>query len=266
MKKSKQPKLTKANYHTAEMDRAYWSASFVKAMLDCPARAIAELRGEIDRPKSEALQVGSYVDAAFDSPKAFELYFAEHEQEILKRDGSLRAEYVKAENMIQRAKADPVFMEYMKGRHQVIKTATLWGVKWKAMFDVLKPGVRIVDLKTVKDFQPLYKPGEGRLNICDYWKWTLQMALYQKIEGHNLPCYIAVITKEEPSDIAVIEIPQARMDAEIDFLASRIEMFKGMKDGVLEPERCENCRYCRMTRRLKGPVTLDYFDMIGMEG
>jgi hypothetical protein len=120
-----------------------------------------------------------------------------------------------------------------------------------------------VDLKTVRDFKPLFREGEGRLNVVDYWRWTLQMAIYQLIEGHNLPCYIAAITKEEPSDLAIIEIPQARMDAEIDFISTRIEMFKGMKDGVLQAERCEKCAYCRATRKLKGPVTLDYFDMMG---
>lgn len=254
-------RLNASNYYSQEMNRKYFSASFIKSMLDCPARTMAELNGEYERPKSEALMVGSYVDAAFESKRAFELFGNEH-PEIFKRDGSLKAEFVKAEQMIERARSDSVFMDFMKGRKQVIKTAELWGVPFKAKFDVLAKD-RIVDLKTVRDFKPMYREGEGRLNVVDYWRWTLQMAIYQLIEGHNLPCYIAAITKEEPSDLAVIEIPQARMDAEIDFISTRIEMFKGMKDGVLQAERCEKCAYCRATRKLKGPVTLDYFDMMG---
>ena len=258
----KKERLTAGNYHSTEMNKRYWSASQLKSFLDCPARAVAELNGTYTRPKSDALLIGGYVDAAFEGPNAFAKYTNEHEHEILKRDGSLKAEFVKADAMIQRGLSDKVFMDFMKGRKQVIKTATLWGVPFKAKFDVLAKN-RIVDLKTVKDFKPMYREGEGRLNVVDYWRWTLQMALYQLIEGHNLPCYIAAITKEEPSDIAIIQIPQARMDAEIDFLSTRIEMFKGMKDGVLEPERCEKCAYCRLTRKLKGAVTLDYFDMMG---
>jgi hypothetical protein len=257
----KKERLTARNYHSTEMNKRYWSASQLKAFLDCPARAMAELNGEWEPLKSDALLIGSYVDAAFESKKSFELFGNEH-PEIFKRDGTLKSELVKAENMIQRAKRDSVFMDFMKGRHQVINTATLWGVPFKAKFDVLAKD-RIVDLKTVKDFKPLYREGEGRLNVVDYWRWTLQMALYQRIEGHNLPCYIAAITKEDPPDLAIIQIPQARMDAEIDYISTRIELFKGIKDGVLEPERCEKCAYCRATRKLKGAVTLDYFDMVG---
>lgn len=257
----KRKRLTARNYHSAEMNRLYWSASQLKSFLDCPARTMAELNGEWERPKSDALLIGSYVDAAFESKKSFELFGNEH-PEIFKRDGSLKSEFVKAEAMIARAKSDKVFMDFMKGRHQTIKTGELWGVPFKAKFDVLAKG-RIVDLKTVRDFKPLYRDGEGRLNVVDYWRWTLQMALYQRIEGHGLPCYLAVITKEDPPDLAIIEIPQARMDAEIDFISTRIELFKGIKDGVLEPERCEHCAYCRATRKLQGPVTLDWFDMMG---
>lgn len=257
----KEERLTARNYHSIEMNNRYWSASLLKSFLDCPARTMAELNGEYERPKSEALMVGSYVDAAFESKRAFELFGNEH-PEIFKRDGSLKSEYVKAQQMVDRARSDKVFMDFMKGRHQTIKTAELWGVPFKAKFDVLAKD-RIVDLKTVRDFKPLYREGEGRLNVVDYWRWTLQMALYQKIEGHGLPCYIAAITKEEPSDLAIIEIPQARMDAEIDFISTRIELFKGMKAGLVEAERCEHCAYCRATRKLKGAVTLDYFDMVG---
>lgn len=254
-------RLTAGNYYSPEMNRRYWSASQLKSFLDCPARAMAELNGEYEPPKSDALLIGSYVDAAFEGDRAYDKFVSEH-PEMFKKDGSLKAEFVKANAMIERATSDKVFMNFMKGRHQVIKTATMWGVPFKAKFDVLRKD-RIVDLKTVKDFKPMYKEGEGRLNVVDYWRWTLQMALYQRIEGHQLPCYIAAITKEDPSDIAVIEIPQARMDAEIDFIASHIEILKGMKDGVLEAERCEHCAYCRKTRKLNGAVSLDYFDLAG---
>jgi hypothetical protein len=262
----KKERLTAANYHSTEMNNRYWSASLLKSFLECPARAFAELSGEYERPKSDALLVGSYVDAAFESKKAFNQFKAEH-TELFKRDGSLKAEYIRADEMIRRAKSDPLFADMMRGRHQVIKTRTLWGVPFKAKFDVLKDrGAgehRIVDLKTVKDLSPVYKPGQGKVDFATAWNWPLQMALYQKIEGHNLPCYLAVITKQDPPDITVVRIPQARLDAEIDFISTRIEMFKAMKAGVLEADRCGNCAYCRQSHRLDKPVSLDYFDLIG---
>ena len=93
-------KLTRDNYHGLEANLNYWSASFVKEMLSCESRAMAELSGEYERPKSEALMVGSYVDAAFESAGAFKKYMAEHKDELIRKDGKFRAEYVKANVII----------------------------------------------------------------------------------------------------------------------------------------------------------------------
>lgn len=261
-------KLTKDNYHGLEANINYWSASQVKSFLDCEARTMAEISGEYERPKSDALMIGSYVDAAFESDKAFRQFRSEHEAELFRKDGKLRAEYVKADEMIKRAKSDPVFMRFMQGRHQVVMTATLFGVPFKAKFDVLRDNwkvddKRIVDLKTVRDFKPVYKDGEGRLDFASAWNWPLQMAIYQTIyekrKGQKLPCYLACITKEDPPDIAIVRIPQEQLDAEMDFLAEKMERFKAVKAGIIEPERCENCAYCRLTRKITEPLNLDWF-------
>ena len=55
--------LTSSNYFSAEANRAYMSASFVKSMMQCQAKAMAELSGDYERQESQALLVGSYVDA-----------------------------------------------------------------------------------------------------------------------------------------------------------------------------------------------------------
>lgn len=263
-------KLTRDNYHGIEANLNYWSASFVKEMLSCESRAMAELSGEYERPKTEALMVGSYVDAAFESTAAFHKFLNDYSYKIYKRGGDKKAEYVKADEMIKRAKSDPTFMRFMQGRHQVVMTATLFGVPFKARFDVLRDSwkvddKRIVDLKTVRDFKPQYKPGEGLLNFASAWNWPLQMAIYQAIyekrKGQKLPTYLACITKEDPPDIAVVRIPQEQLDAEMDFLAEKMERFKAIRAGIIEPERCDNCAWCRMSKKLNGPIDLDMFSM-----
>lgn len=255
-------RLTHANYYSIEANNSYWSASLVKSFLDCPARTLAELHGEYERPKSTALLIGSYVDAAFDKKGSLDAFKAEH-PELFKRDGTLKSDFVKADAMVERAKSDPVFMEYMRGRKQVIKTGKLFGVPFKCKLDVYKKGERIVDLKTVKDFKPIYLPGQGKVNFAEAWHWTTQMAIYQAIEGNHLPCYLACITKEEPSDLAIVEIPQSVMDAELEWLKDKMEYFKAVKDGVVEAERCDSCAYCRATRKLIRPLDLAYFDELG---
>jgi len=246
--------LTAENYYSIEANNAYMSASFVKSMLNCESMAIAELRGEYERPKGQALMVGSYVDSYFDG--TLDLFRAQH-PEIFKRDGSLKSEYIKADQMIVRAEQDTVFMDFMDGEKQRIFTGNIDGIPFKAKFDVYLPGKRIVDLKTTKDMEPMYKPGEGRLTFAEYWNWPLQMAIYQKLEGNHLPCYLAVITKEEPPSIEVIEIPQHVLDTEMQILKDKLPYFDAVRQGLIEPERCEHCAYCRKTKRLTGAISLD---------
>lgn len=249
-------RLTKKNYYSQEANEQYVSASWIKTALDCPARAVAEMRGEYVRPESTALLVGSFVDSFFEG--TLERFVKEH-PEIFKKDGSLKTDYVKAQEMIDRASADPVFMEYMRGRKQVIKTGKIAGVPFKCKMDVYRKGDRIVDLKTVKDLSPVYREGQGRISFAEAWHWPLQMAIYQRLEGNNLPCYLAVITKENPPDIEIVEIEQHQMDAEMEVLESKMMYFDAIRKGEVEPERCGKCAYCRQSKKLTGPKTLDQF-------
>lgn len=250
-------KLTAKNYYSPEANRAYWSASFVKSMLDCPARAMAELNGSYERGNSTALLVGSFVDSYFEGKKSFETFVSEHPDIVNSRTGEFKADFTKALTMIERAKADKTFMNFMQGRKQKILTGEIGGIPFKCKLDVYAKGKRIVDLKTVKDFSPMYREGEGRLSFAEYWRWPLQMAIYQHIEGNKLPCYLACITKQETPDIAVIEIPQHVLDTEMEFLMSKLPYLDGIRMGIIEPDRCESCEYCRKTKKLTGAISLD---------
>lgn len=251
--------LNQKNYYTQEANQAYWSASLVKEFQNCEARALATLNGEYVRESTQALLVGSYVDAFIEGPGAFQKFCSEH-PEIFKRDGSLKAEYTRADAMLARMNASPVFMEYLTGERQTIKTGEIFGLPFKAKFDVYVPGKRIVDLKTVKDLEPVYVPGEGRLAYYDAWNWPLQLAIYQAIEGHGLPCYLAVVTKEDPPTLDLIEIPQWRLDAEMEYLKNRLPYLDAIKQGIIEPERCERCAYCRATKVIEGPREIERMD------
>ncbi len=245
-------RLTKANYFSPEMNKKYFSASQVKAMLKCPAAALADY----EAPSSTALLVGSYVDAFFE--RRLEQFKAVH-PEILKRDGSLKADFLQADEMIRRATSDKLFMAFMTGRRQVVRSGKIGGVPFKIKMDVYKPGQRIVDLKTVKDLRPVYRGVEGTVTFADQWEWPLQLAIYQAVEAHRLPCYLAVITKESPPDIAVVEVPQNILDAELARLQEILPRLDAIKQGIIPAPRCECCAYCRATRKLSGPVPLPEF-------
>ena len=248
--------LNEMNYFSHEADVAFFSASQIKSFKKCEARTMAELNGQYAREMSQALMVGQYVDAALTGD--LDEWCGCH-PEIKKRDGTLKAEFMQASEMVGRANRDPLFMDYMEGDHQTILTAKLFVVPFKAKFDVLGAD-RIVDLKTVRDFSPVYLPGQGRVDFATALDWPLQMAIYQKIyeevEGILLPCYLAVITKENPPDIRIVQIEQERMDAEIAWLEHVLPRYEAIKSGAIDPERCETCAWCRQSRVLMGPELL----------
>lgn len=250
--------LTNENYHTTKANSDYWSVSLFKAFDKCEAAGLAMSQGEYQRDKSTALLVGSYVDAYFTGDKGALGRFAIEHPEIFKKDGSLKADYVKAEELIQVVKQQPLMMDYLKGENQVIMSAELFDVPWKIKIDV-HGGNRIVDLKVVKDFEPMYKEGFGRVSWIEYWGYDIQGAIYQKIEQiHSgrtepLPFYIVAATKEKVPDMAVIQIPQYALDAALKVVENKMDGFDLVKHGEIKPHRCEKCDYCKKTKRLTEP-------------
>lgn len=258
-------KLTSENYYSIEADNAYWSASLVKEFMSCPARACAELRGEYKRPETTALLVGGYIDAYFESAESFTRFCEIHHDQIYQKNGKLRSDFVKANQMIEKAENDPVFMEYMKGDKQTIMTGNLFGFQFKCKFDVCHPE-RTVDLKSVKDFEPVYIPGQGKVSFADAWNWPLQLSIYQAVRAQNedgemKPCYLDCITKQQPPDLDVIEIDDDSMTVEREVLSEKMPLFDAYKQGVIEPPRCGKCEYCRSTKKLTKPSKIGYYRM-----
>ena len=111
--------VNRFNYFSQNNNMKYCGSSQFKSFMRCPAQAMAELKGEWKRETSTALLVGSYVDAWFEG--TLDAFKASH-PEILKKDGSLKAEYIKADEIIERVSRDELFMKYMGGQKQAIRT------------------------------------------------------------------------------------------------------------------------------------------------
>ena len=98
------------------------------------------------------------------------------------------------------------------------------------------------------------------LNFIEYWGYDIQAGIYQHIEGNKLPFIIAAATKEKPEpDLAVISIPQERLDYCLNQVKENVPRFADIKRGLIEPTRCERCNYCRKTKALSGIV--DYLQL-----
>ena len=237
--------ITSDNYYSAEADREYMSVSQFKAFEACEAAALAKLRGEYRPPVTTALLVGSYVDSWFEGTLG--TFAAEH-PEIFKRDGSLKADYERAAAMITRCQNDPLFMEYMDGEKQVIRTGELFGVPWKIKIDVLHKD-KIVDLKTARSLERIM----GR-SLVEHYRYDIQGAVYRAIEGNGLPFYLAIVTKEDPPDIEICEIELPDLREALAYVEQQLPRIMAVKRGETPPRRCGKCAYCRSTKTLTKPI------------
>lgn len=266
--------LTPENYYSREANMAYVSVSQYKdfcgttGKIGCEAMAMAKLRGEIEEVKTIPMMVGSYVDAYFEG--TLPTFVAQHPEIISSRgktQGELKSEYKQASTMIERAEKDEVFMRYMAGDKQVIMTGEIEGVPVKIKIDSAD-GRRITDLKTVRSITETFyaKDLAQRLNFCEWWGYDLQAAVYREIYRQNtgdlLPFYICAISKDKTDNIPhprikVIEVPPMMMDEKLIEVKSKIASIQRIKDGDIEPLRCEICDYCADTEVLDGPISMD---------
>lgn len=243
------------NYFSKNNNLKYCGSSQFKSFLKCPAMAMAELNGEWEREESTALLVGSYVDAYFEGK--LNEFKAEH-PEIFKKDGTLKSEYTKAEDIIARVSKDELFMKYMSGAKQVVKTGEIEGVPFKIKIDSYHKGKAIVDLKIIRDFEPIWNDENGaREDFIHYWGYDYQAAIYQAIEGNKLPVYICAATKETNTDFAVIQIPQEWIDTAMSVIQYHVGTIDAYKRGEIEAPRCEKCAYCRQTKKLTRVISAD---------
>ena len=244
--------LTNDNYYSLEANREYMSVSQYKDFRKCEAMAMATIRGEWVRPQTTALQVGSYIDSWFEG--TLDKFTAAH-PEIYKKDGTLKADFVQAEELIQFVQKDPMFMRYMAGKKQVILTAVLFGAKWKIKIDSYHPD-KIVDLKVMRSMERIM----GK-SFVEHWGYDLQMAIYSSVEGRELATYLAVVTKQTPPDKEIISIPRWRRVELLEDVKRQMPRILAVKSGEIPPRRCGVCEYCRATKMLTEPID---FEMVGL--
>lgn len=249
-------KLTNTNYFSTKANREYFSVSQWKSFRKCPNMALAEIRGKYVREETPALLVGSYVDAYFDNE--LEQFKTTHPA-LFKKDGTLKAEYIQAEQIIERIKRDRLMTKYLTGgERQVIMTGVIEGVPIKIKVDTLHKD-KIVDGKVMKDFASIYVEDKGRLMWWEDWNYDVQGAVYQEVvyqnTGKRLPFFLAAATKEKVTDIDILHIEQSHLDFGMEEFKKDLVSFDAIKKGIVKPERCEVCDWCKETKKLKEPTS-----------
>ena len=256
--------LTADNYYSQEANQRFMS---VHQYLDfaghmgvsgCESRAMAELRGEYSKEKTTAMMVGSYVDSYFEGTLD---QFKTDNPDVFTQKGELKAAYKQAEKMIARAEKDKKFMAYMSGEKQVIMTGYLFGCDWKIKMDSYIPDTAIVDLKTSADIHRAWKVQDyGYANVAEYWAYTLQMSVYQKIveinTGKKLPCLLAFITKEDSPEIKLCYIDQMTLDHSLNEIQMNMADVLAVKSGEVDPIPCGKCDHCKATQPIQEVINI----------
>lgn len=254
--------LSEETYYSPEANREYMSVSQYKDFAGtygkaaCEAASLARLWGKWAEEPSTAMLVGSYVDHYFEG--TLDGFRAEH-PEIFRKDGGLKAEYVQAEKLIERAERDPLFCKYLSGEKQKIMTGEYGGCKWKIKMDSYHEGKAIVDLKVVASIREAKWTKEtGYLDFVRYWGYDIQGAVYQEIvrqnTGKKLPFYIAALSKEKEPDIEIIQVSDIYLQDALARVEAHLPRVLAVKDGREPPKRCGRCEYCKRTKVLRKPI------------
>lgn len=260
-------KLTNENYFSTEADKEYMSASQFKDFLKCEIEGLAKVNGEYEPEPSKAMLVGSYVDAYFSNEMD---EFKEKNPQIFKKDGTLLKDFEQANDIINSIENDELMMKYLGGKHQVIMVGKIADVPFKIKIDSLLSNC-IVDQKVMSSYKELVwveKDGRNvKVDFVEAFGYDIQGAIYQEIvrqnTGKKLPFVLAVATKEENPDKALIQIDQEYLDKALDLVKELAPRYDLIKKGIKEPIGCGKCPSCR--KDLKVTKVVSYAELFNKE-
>ena len=238
--------LDNNNYYD---NNEYMSASQFKEFKECEAKALAKIRNIWKEDKKPvAFLIGGYVDAYFSNE--LEKYKFDN-PELFNKDGSLKAIYKQAEEVIERIKQDEYMMHLLSGKTQVIETGYIEGVPFKIKMDSLLDDA-IIDQKVMRDCKDVWNDGYD-----PFWKaygYDIQMAIYQYIHAQNSgimkDCKLAVATKEEAIDLRVFKFKQETLNSALEEVKALAPHYHDIKAGLINPTYCGKCAYCRSIKKL----------------
>lgn len=264
--------LCSENYHSPEMRKQYMGYSQFKNFLQCEKEALALVNGEIEEKSTDALLYGSYVDAYFSNELTE--FVKTHPEMFNSKTGELKAPFKSINNVIDTIKDDELLLQYLSGEHQVIMTGVIAGVKFKIKVDSYHPGKVIVDQKIMKSLETVWVEkvdSNGitrnvKVDFVEAYRYDLEGAIYQEIvrqntidaehpNGLKLPFVLAVTTKEDYPDKALIKIDQEYLDKALEEVIEKAPRFDAIKKGEIKPNGCGKCGVCRKNNKLTGVMS-----------
>lgn len=213
------------------------------------------------------------------NPKIFtkngQLY-AQYQKIIDNNLFEMKAEFKHLDKIIEVMENDVLFMRSLQGQKEVIFTAELFGLNWKIVIDSYFPEEkRFTDLKIIEKLKKTIfnEKYYGSESVFDAYGYLTQIAIYTEIErlannraeNDYFEPFIAVATKQKEPDKDILcctsdhEPINKFITTELIEIKRNTERIKLVKEGKEEPERCDNCAYCRTTKVLTFPTHYSYY-------
>lgn len=268
--------ITQDNYYSVEANKAYFTASQIKTFLKCPSMWQAERTGLYKRPETPALFHGQYIDTALTEPEVFGQFCQDNASKIFGNRGKKFAAILDIDKAIARVKRDDYFMSMLQGSSQVIIVLEdFHGHPYKCRLDNLNMmEFFLTDLKSCKGlFDEMWTQtsdgGFVKVHWIAHWKYPLQLALYREAiyleYGFRPHPYIAAMEKTANPNFEVFDL-LPKEDGVLSPLSSELARGIETMDKMAELKdldwrelpACKTCDWCKMNKRLTGPVLFEY--------
>lgn len=287
--------LNRKNYFSPEAEALFLGSTSFKnwdmySRDGCESREVAKRKGIWADKPNPAFLLGTYVHSwsSGDLPE-----FIANTPELFKKDGTLLAKYALGDEMINTLKSDPAMMQMLQGQKEQIFTGEIAGVPFKIQVDILNLlNAYFGDIKTTKNIYEKYWNPDTREHesFIQKYDYPLQFAIYAEILRQNysnildealkaytenqlkkfieivksnsyLDGYILAVDKQEVPDHQIIYMDIDSFIAEkLQEIALKLPRIIAVRNGEVEPVRCEKCDWCRHTRRIVKPV--HYLDLL----
>ena len=232
--------------------KSHMSVSQYKRWQQCPAKEYAKQTGQYIDVPGPALHGGSYVDLRLFGGDA--QGYAESNDMLTKSGALNRTSYGWCEAAIDRVKNSEQAMAMLAGESRVKLDFEFAGVQWNGDIDCLPEGLPeyFVDLKTCKDFLPVWKEVDGKrrpLPFYEAWDYWVQMAVYwYAVEKNRDPLILAVTKHKERPGLKALEFADYdRLERELERVEQNMPLIELWKSGLETAPGCGSlkCDWCR---------------------
>ena len=256
--------LTSENYFSQEMMMKFMSTSTFKSFENCEANALAELTSG-EREEKDSFKEGHYFEACITGNE--ELFIMQNPEIVSSRGatkGDIKSNFKKVEGSVLAFKRQPMFMDNLaRCEKQVILTGEIAGVLFKGMVDFLDPiTFNGYDTKCMKDFKKVWS-NTDKMHVSWYFAYgyNYQAAIYAELIrqtfGKTGVQHILAVTKEEVPDVCAFYFSDEILENALEIIKEFAPHYDKVKKGIVEPERCEQCSYCKATK------IISQFEMVG---